>query len=32
VPGLTGGTDAADSVVLHVGSGSYRFAIRGALF
>ena len=32
VPGLTGGTEAADSVVLHVGSGFYRFAIRGALF
>jgi len=32
VPGLTGGTDAPDSVILHVGSGSYAFAMNGTLF
>ena len=32
VPGLTGGTDAPDAIILHVGSGSYRFAMNGRLF
>jgi alpha-L-rhamnosidase len=32
VLGLSGGSDAADSVILHVGSGSYDFAMNGASF
>ena len=31
-PGLTGGSDAPDAVILHVGSGSYNFAMNGVLF
>lgn len=31
-PGLTGGTDAPDAVILHAGSGSYDFAMNGALY
>ncbi|MBI4165416.1 MAG: family 78 glycoside hydrolase catalytic domain, partial [Acidobacteria bacterium] len=32
VSGLTGGIDAPDAVILHAGSGSYNFAMNGALF
>ncbi len=32
VPGVSGGTDARDSVTLRVGSGSYNFAMNGVLF
>jgi alpha-L-rhamnosidase len=32
VSGITGGTDAPDSVTLRVGSGSYKFAMIGVLF
>jgi alpha-L-rhamnosidase len=31
-PGLAGGTDTPDSVILHLGSGSYNFAVNGHLF
>jgi alpha-L-rhamnosidase len=32
VPGLTGGTDTPEAVILHAGSGSYTFAMNGAGF
>jgi len=32
VPGLTGGTDAPEAIILHVGSGSYSFALNGVPF
>jgi len=31
-PGVTTGTDGPDSIILHVGSGSYNFAMEGDLF